>query len=127
MEPEQLLHDVSLEREHRRSQQGYSTPGDARAFLQMARQPRRQGPAGCPRSTRSLLHTSEPSVEAAASADRVRNSQGAPWNRQRAPMSPSQSTPSLTLLAEAGLVPERPRALLEGTAPQPPRLTEMRR
>ncbi len=30
------------------------------------------------------------------------------------------------LLAEAGLVPERPRALLEGTVPQPSRLTRMR-
>ena len=30
------------------------------------------------------------------------------------------------LLAEAGLVPERPRALLEGTTPQPSRLTRMR-
>ena len=30
------------------------------------------------------------------------------------------------LLAEAGLVPERPRALLEGTAPQPSRLTRLR-
>jgi hypothetical protein len=38
--PEQHLHDVALEREHRRSQQGYATPADARAFLQMARQPR---------------------------------------------------------------------------------------
>ena len=37
MEPEQLLHDVAVEREHRRSQLGYSTPADARAFLQMAR------------------------------------------------------------------------------------------
>ena len=38
MEPEQLLHDVAADREQRRSQQGYSTPADARAFLQMARQ-----------------------------------------------------------------------------------------
>jgi hypothetical protein len=37
MEPEQLLHDVARDREHRRSQQGYLTPADARAFLQMAR------------------------------------------------------------------------------------------
>ena len=42
MEPEQLLHDVALDREGRRSQQGYITPGDARAFLLMARRPRRQ-------------------------------------------------------------------------------------
>src|SRR5439155_1000793 len=39
--PEQHLHDVAIERERRRSQQGYATPADARAFLQMARQPRR--------------------------------------------------------------------------------------
>ena len=38
--PEQHLHDVAIERERRRSQQGYATPADARAFLQMARQPR---------------------------------------------------------------------------------------
>ena len=37
--PEQHLRDVTIERERRRSQQGYATPGDARAFLQMARQP----------------------------------------------------------------------------------------
>ena len=48
MEPEQLLHDVAVDREHRRSQQGYSTPADARAFLQMARQRRRQRPDGTP-------------------------------------------------------------------------------
>ena len=37
--PEQHLHEVAIERERRRSQQGYATPADARAFLQMARQP----------------------------------------------------------------------------------------
>ena len=40
MAPEQHLHDVAVERERRRSRQGYATPGDARAFLRMARQPR---------------------------------------------------------------------------------------
>src|SRR5438309_422728 len=40
MAPEQHLHDVAIERKRRRSQQGYATPADARAFLQMARQPR---------------------------------------------------------------------------------------
>jgi len=38
--PEQHLHDVAIERERRRSRHGYATPADARAFLQMARQPR---------------------------------------------------------------------------------------
>ena len=40
MEPEQLLHDLAVDREQRRSQQGYSTPADARAFLLMARRRR---------------------------------------------------------------------------------------
>jgi hypothetical protein len=42
MAPEQHLHDVAIERERRRSQQGYATPADARAFLQMARQSTRE-------------------------------------------------------------------------------------
>jgi hypothetical protein len=44
--PEQLLHDVSVDRERRRSRQGYITAGDARAFLQSARQPRPPRPDG---------------------------------------------------------------------------------
>src|SRR5262249_13545067 len=40
MAPEQHLHDVAIERERRRSRSGFATPADARAFLQMARQPR---------------------------------------------------------------------------------------
>jgi hypothetical protein len=40
LEPEQQLHDVSIVRERRRTEQGYLTAGDARAFLKMARQPR---------------------------------------------------------------------------------------
>lgn len=38
--PEQHLHELALEREHRRAQQGFATPADARAFLEMARDPR---------------------------------------------------------------------------------------
>ena len=38
--PDQQLHDVSVDREGRRSQQGYLTAGDARAFLRMTRQSR---------------------------------------------------------------------------------------
>jgi hypothetical protein len=39
--PDQHLYDVGIERERRRSRQGYASPADARAFLQMARTPRR--------------------------------------------------------------------------------------
>jgi hypothetical protein len=37
--PEQHLYDVAVERQHRQALRGYATPADARAFLQMARQP----------------------------------------------------------------------------------------
>ena len=38
--PEQATHDATLAREDRQSALGYVTPGDARAFLEMARRPR---------------------------------------------------------------------------------------
>ena len=43
-DPEQQLHDVAIEREQRQSQRGYATAAEARAFLEMARQPGHQGP-----------------------------------------------------------------------------------
>ena len=129
MEPQQLLHDVARDREHRRSQQGYSTPADARAFLQMARERRR----GAPPLTKTL-----PNPVAAAyfrAADDAAASPGHDASRlPRRALEPSSSDGSVSealdaivgLLAEAGMVPERPRALLEGAVPQPSRLTRMR-
>ena len=43
---DQMMHDAAVEREERRSQQGFSTPAAARAFLELARQQRRRGTAG---------------------------------------------------------------------------------
>jgi hypothetical protein len=126
-EPEQQLHDVALEREGRRTQQGYSTPADARAFLEMARQPRHHRP-NAPRSINPIAAAYfRAADEAVASADR----NARPHQRALEP-SMSANVPEsidavVDLLTEAGLLPERPRALLEGTAPQPSRLTEIRR
>ncbi len=129
MEPEQLLHEVAVDREHRRSQQGYSTPADARAFLQMARQRRRQRPDDPLQKTNPI---------AAAYFRAVDNPAASPdHDTSRLPgraLAPSSSDGSVsealdaivTLLAEAGMVPERPRALLEGTVLQPSRFTRMR-
>lgn len=46
--PEQHLHDVALAREQRRSRQGYATPADARAFLEMARRGKGARPGAHP-------------------------------------------------------------------------------
>ena len=129
MEPEQLLHDVAVGREDRRSQQGYSTPADARAFLQMARQRRRQQPDGTPVIKMNPI---------AAAYFRAAGDLALPdHDASRLPghaLEPASSGKSVSealdamvgLLAEAGLMPERPRALLEGTAPQPSRLARLR-
>ena len=111
MEPEQLLHDLALDREHRRSQQGYSSPADARAFLLMARQRRRPS-------------RGEPSVNPLVAAyfrdanDTVASGDDAAQDLPRGTVAPDAV---VDMLVRAGLMPQRPRALLEGTHAQPSR------
>jgi hypothetical protein len=127
MAPEQHLHDVALDREDRRSQQGYSTPADARAFLQMARQPGRQRPEGTP-SMNPIAAAYFRAADAGASADHDVS------RLPQLPLEPASTGGSFPetldaivgLLAEAGLVPERPRALLEGAQSEQSRVTRIR-
>ena len=93
--PEQQLHDVAIEREQRRAQRGYATPADARAFLEMARQPRRTRAAN-PIVTAYFSAAEDSSPPRDADASDVPESVGV----------------VLDLLAEAGMMAERPRALL---------------
>ena len=123
MEPEQLFHDVALAREDRRSQQGYSTPADARAFLQMARQRKRHQPHGTPSVKTNPI--------AAAYFRAADDTAPSPPDHDASRRAPGGSVAEpldaiVGLLSEAGLVPERPRALLEGSGPQRSRLTRMR-
>lgn len=110
--PEQLLHDVAGDRDSRRSQQGYSTTADARAFLQLARQPR---PAGEPRASHPIAAAylraaaeASPNLAETTAADR-----------------PAVDA-VVRLLSEAGLIAPLPRALLSGTEPHAERLTVIR-
>ena len=124
--PEQHFHDVALDREERRSEQGYCTPASARAFLQMAREGRRasHGETSLHPIVAAYFRAAE---HEAAPADRI-----AP---EQLRASDSGSTASMAealdavveMLAEAGLVPERPRSLLEGLDPQASRLALIRR
>ena len=130
MEPEQLLHDLALDREHRRSQQGYSTPADARAFLLMARR-RRRPSRGEPSVNPLVAGYFRAANETIASGD------DAAQDLPRRALSPSATVAGvpevpdavvdmLDMLVMAGLVPQRPRALLEGTHSQPSRLALIR-
>ena len=151
--PEQHLHDVAIERERRRSRQGYATPADARAFLQMARQPQHT-PRGPSASAWASM-----SASAAASASRAASAPTAPIainpiatayfraaeeEADTTPEGTSAGAPERTphhdatdvsargdddlltaigavidLLAEAGVTPQRPRALLEAADEDP--------
>ena len=133
MEPEQLLHDVALDREHRRSQQGYSTPADARAFLLMAR--RRRRPSKGEPSVNPLVaayfraanDTTAPGGDAAKDVPRRALAPSA--TRAGVPEAPDAVVDMLDIpdiFYRAGLVPQRPRALLEGTHSQPSRLARIR-
>jgi uncharacterized protein DUF6178 len=147
--PEQHLHDVAIERKRRRSQQGYATPADARAFLQMARQPRHtRSEASATGSItvnpivtayfRAAGEAPESSSETARSPGRMLAS-----STSASPSTASRSTDAhvdatdvpasieavIELLTEAGVMPERPRALLEAadSDPQAARLARLRR
>jgi hypothetical protein len=145
--PEQHLHDVTIERERRRSQQGYATPADARAFLEMARQPRhtRSGASMTggikvnPIVTayfRAADEVPESSSEAARSPERKLESPASPSVASHssdvhahATDVPESLEAVMELLTEAGAMPERPRALREAADadPQAARLTRLRR
>jgi hypothetical protein len=115
--PEQHLHNVASERAHRQSQQGFATPADARAFLQMARQPtdtRSRNPIVAA-YFRAADETPEPSTEMTPPLAEATDA--------------AESIAAVVdLLAEAGMMPERPRALLAAadTDPQTARLTRLR-
>ena len=120
MAPEQHLHDVTIERERRRSQQGYATPADARAFLDMARHPK-------------LASHFNPIVSAyfrAADEAAEASNENAPSPKHAHATDADGSVDAIVqLLTEAGMMPERPRALLEATDtdPQAVKLARLRR
>ena len=109
MAPEQHLHDVAIDRERRRSRRGYATPADARAFLQTARQP-------APLAINPVAMAYFRAAEDEADAEHHEVTEVAA--RRNDDMPPSIDA-VLELLAEAGVMPDRPRALLEAADEDP--------
>jgi uncharacterized protein DUF6178 len=101
--PDQLLHDVTLDRDDRREARGFSTAADARAFLAIARQGR-----------------SRPHVNPIAAAwirrGDVRSSEDAPDplrpSTQPEPAPAAAFSEIVRVLAAHDLIPEAPRALI---------------
>ena len=127
MAPEQHLHDVAIERERRRSRHGFATPADARAFLQLARQPM------APTAINPIATAYFRAANEQADTTPEDTSAGAPESAPRHDATdasargddiPTSIDAVIELLAEAGVMPERPRALLKA-ADEDPRATTL--
>jgi hypothetical protein len=141
--PAQHLHDLAVGREERRSQQGYASPADARAFLEVARQPGHARSGVNPIVTayfRAADQAPAPSTDAAPPSNRRLELPAASLPGQSAASqsshvrahatdAPESLEAVLELLADAGVMPNPPRALLEaaGSDPQTARLAHLRR
>jgi len=131
---EQDLFELTIEREQRREEQGYATPAQARAFLQMARQIdlRQAAPPPSP-----IVRAYFGAVESAATVDAdaaADGSTGGATDGGRGEAAPPPSAPlaatenadpeiaaGTEILLEAGVLAQPPRALLEGSHDRPPR------
>ena len=110
-DPEQAMFDLACDRERRREQQGYVTPAQARAFLEMAR--RRAG-TDAERSAdpiaRAYFQALDEPVASAAEESTV---------------AADGVAAVVEVLLESGMLEAPPRGLLEGSSGAPPRLARV--
>jgi hypothetical protein len=133
--PDQHLHDVAIERDCRRARQGYVPAADARAFLQMARQPKDASPGASaaagpvtanPIVTAYFLAADEASPSSSGKTGAPERTLTSP--RERAvragePDVPESLDAVLDLLIEAGMLQDRTRTL--PAAPDDPRAARL--
>ena len=117
--PEQHLHDAAIERDERRSRRGYATPADARAFLRMARQPREAASPTAPIAINPIAAAYFRAVEEDADDVPAFARASARQGRGDDDGIPTTIEGVIELLAEAGVMPEQPRALLEAADEDP--------
>ena len=111
-EDHQAMFDLAFNRERRRDQQGYVTPGQARAFLEMSRQLQLGSGTIPPPNPIALAYLrSIDQATAYTAADDL------PASRQPVPSADhSEAAAALAdVLLEAGIIAQQPRALLSGS------------
>jgi hypothetical protein len=125
-EPEQVLFDLASSRERRRAEQGYVTPLQARAFLQSARQIALGPDSTSPDSPIAVAYLREirelAGNEPAASAE---SGQTPASDATKAEDETAAVAAMVDLLAEAGVLPQKPRALLAGQGDERSTLTRI--
>jgi hypothetical protein len=133
LEGDQVMFDLAVDREQRREKQGYVTPAQARAFLQMSRELRLGIDAMPPANPlarayfRAIDKTITTDAHSAASAS------GASWllaAGSEAPPAPEDSAEAVAAvfeaLLDAGILAQPPRTLLGGSEARASRLGQIR-
>jgi hypothetical protein len=124
---QQVMFDLAFDREHRREEQGYVTPAQARAFLQMSRRVQLghdTAPPGNPvaRAYFRAIESTAP-VDSNSQAGRLPPASGplpAPEDCAHA------AAAVVDVLLDAGVLAQPPRALLDGPQGHAPRLARIR-
>jgi hypothetical protein len=112
---EQVMFDLAFNRERRREQQGYVTPPQARAFLQMSRQIRLGHDTTPPSNPVARAYFRAIDWTTAADADSDSRRLPAASSAQSAPDESADAiTAIVDVLLDAGILPQQPRALLDG-------------
>jgi uncharacterized protein DUF6178 len=124
---EQAMFDLAFDRERRREQQGFVTPAQARAFLQMSRQRRAGDDVTTSGSPLARAYFRSIEWTAPADADKMPGLLPQAPDTEPSPEESADATASvIDALVEAGLVPQQPRALLESGESDESRLALLR-
>jgi hypothetical protein len=126
---EQVRFDLAEARERRRERQGFMTPAQARAFLQEARTVRLDQPGPPPPSPLFSAYVREHDP-ATGDATETETGTAAEVGDSTAEQSATEVAAVVAVLVDAGVLHDRPRALLPGTgdpAEGPSRIEEQMR
>lgn len=119
----QGLFDLAVDRERRRDAQGYVTPAQARAFLQMSRRTDFRYGTTSPRNPVALAYFRDIDTHTAMDADSGFGSVPEHRDAQEVPLGSADAV--VDLLHEAGILPRNARALLDRPRGDGPRLARI--
>lgn len=129
-EGEQVMFDLGVDRERRREKQGYATPAQARAFLQMSRELRLGSDAMPPANPLARAYFRAIDETRAADAHSESSASGLLAAGSEAPPAPEGSAEAVAavfeVLLDAGILAQPPRAFLSGSEARAPRLGHIR-
>jgi hypothetical protein len=123
-EGDQVMFDLAVDREGRREKQGYVTPAQARAFLQMSRQLRLESGAMPPANplARAYFRAFDEKMEADAHGASGLLATGSEVSPASEDTTAEAVAAVFDVLLEAGVLGQAPRALLGGGEGDAPRL-----